>query len=671
MSNQDLTINIRATLDGVEDAIKTVQDLFKKGSEAAKAMSGTVGGDVSDSLKLVTADCAVLGPALETAFSPLAILSFATALADAADKLSRFISDTFIYTDAQKQSYEEVVKANKATADHLLVIEKLNDAYQRMGKTASQQVELDIEATEQQLALKKAEVDAQWLQKTYYAETNEDEKKAADAYGRAKENVQELQAALRNLQQQRALLLNEEMKPAVEAEILGWQKVQEARIDLEKSTTSGIQSLVRTTAAEREATETQFENQLYQIKLTGLSRRLQLEKLDPDKNIAQIVSLQRQIEALVLEHRAKLSQIHAQGIAEQRKQEDDQFRAVQEENKRETAEILKDAKARNDAIIAKGKELLDAQAALYKGDMDAAKVDEQTKVQLAEAALARGKITKQHEIAIIAAAKQQEIQLEIQAEKAIEALYDNEPKKVAEIEAKIRQLRAQAALAEATAANQQAKANESRWQKQLQDWQNISKEMQDSYLQMLNSMNSALVNFVTTGKFNWQQMANSMIGDILKIALQWVESQIMMKVMGASTAKTNATAGIGASAAQGAAAAGASVAAIPVIGWSMVEAVSSSTYAMLEAYQAGIAGFALGGIVPATGLAMVHQGETILPASMSGTGAGLKGGGSPVHVHFHINAIDGADAAAFIQKNANNITSVLYKQMRKKGIQVG
>ena len=337
MANQDLGINIKATLDGVEEAVNTIQELFKKGSEAAKSLSAVIGGDVTDSLKLMTTECEVMAPALEAAFNPLAIIAFAKGIADAADKLSQFIADTFIYTEAEKDADEELKRANQARVEHLQLMEKLNDTYQRMGKTASQQIEIDIAATEAQLALKKQQAETQWRMKTYDAETVTQEKLAAAAYEATKQVIQEVEAQLRNLNKQRQILSDEEMKPAVEAEIQGWEKVQQARIDVERSAANAIQSWVHTTAAEREATERQLENQLYQVKLTALSRSLELEKLDPYTNIAQITSLQHQIEELTLEHAAKLNEIHSRGIAEQRKQAADWEKSVIEANSQETA----------------------------------------------------------------------------------------------------------------------------------------------------------------------------------------------------------------------------------------------------------------------------------------------------------------------------------------------
>jgi hypothetical protein len=62
--------------------------------------------------------------------------------------------------------------------------------------------------------------------------------------------------------------------------------------------------------------------------------------------------------------------------------------------------------------------------------------------------------------------------------------------------------------------------------------------------------------------------------------------------------------------------------------------------AMLSSYQADIAEYEIGGIVPMTGLAKVHAGETILPASMSGKGDfGIMGG--TYAPRLVVNAVDG------------------------------
>jgi hypothetical protein len=77
------------------------------------------------------------------------------------------------------------------------------------------------------------------------------------------------------------------------------------------------------------------------------------------------------------------------------------------------------------------------------------------------------------------------------------------------------------------------------------------------------------------------------------------------------------------------------------------------------------AGFALGGIVPATGLALVHEGERVLPASMSGTG---DFGFSNVHVHFNVSAIDSDSFKTTIKRHGNMIGNEVARVLKKKGI---
>ena len=81
--------------------------------------------------------------------------------------------------------------------------------------------------------------------------------------------------------------------------------------------------------------------------------------------------------------------------------------------------------------------------------------------------------------------------------------------------------------------------------------------------------------------------------------------------------------------------------------------------------QAPIASFDVGSnYVPQTGLAMVHQGETIIPASAQGDA--YSGGGSNISVTFQIQAIDTQTGANFIQSNAASIANVVAGAIRNQ-----
>jgi hypothetical protein len=58
-----------------------------------------------------------------------------------------------------------------------------------------------------------------------------------------------------------------------------------------------------------------------------------------------------------------------------------------------------------------------------------------------------------------------------------------------------------------------------------------------------------------------------------------------------------------------------------------------------------------------TGLAMIHQGEAVVPAQVNQAWQGGGGGDTHVHAHFNISAMDGHSVAQFF-KNESNIRTV-------------
>jgi hypothetical protein len=95
--------------------------------------------------------------------------------------------------------------------------------------------------------------------------------------------------------------------------------------------------------------------------------------------------------------------------------------------------------------------------------------------------------------------------------------------------------------------------------------------------------------------------------------------------------------------------------------------IAASTLAQIEAF-GSIAAFAQGGIVPDTGLAWLHGGEMVLPKQLSDKVQNATDGGSggDTHVHLHINAID---AASFDNSNVmKRIQKKLTSHLRNIGI---
>jgi len=98
--------------------------------------------------------------------------------------------------------------------------------------------------------------------------------------------------------------------------------------------------------------------------------------------------------------------------------------------------------------------------------------------------------------------------------------------------------------------------------------------------------------------------------------------------------------------------------------------IASENFSVAQGF-AGIAGFALGGIVPADGIAKLHRGETVIPANLSGKGdfAGAlgQGGGVTVVVNHSVNAIDAASFQTTIKKHGNLIGNEVVRVLKQRG----
>ena len=124
-------------------------------------------------------------------------------------------------------------------------------------------------------------------------------------------------------------------------------------------------------------------------------------------------------------------------------------------------------------------------------------------------------------------------------------------------------------------------------------------------------------------------------------------------------------------AAVGAAGAYAATAAIPIVGPALAPAAAATAFAAIEAY-GSLAAFEQGTMdVGGTGIAMLHEGEAVMPPSVAstmrdffgGNGAAAQGGGD-IHVHNHFGFIDGPSGAAWLKSNGRAIAQSIAQQVR-------
>ena len=219
------------------------------------------------------------------------------------------------------------------------------------------------------------------------------------------------------------------------------------------------------------------------------------------------------------------------------------------------------------------------------------------------------------------------------------------------------------------------------FRKQLLSWQEINKELGQTFQTTLNGLNSSLASFIATGTANWKQLASSAIESIIQIGLQYAESQLLMAIIGkgAADSETRIKAQSGLAQVEIAADvamanAYAANAALPLV----AAAMSVAAGAVVRSFAAPIA--AVGAKSSAGGdwqvdtdrLNFVHKDETILPAGIAGklrnmVESGSPGGGVTVVVNHSVNAVDAASFQGHIRRHSNMIANEVTRALKRKG----
>lgn len=202
-----------------------------------------------------------------------------------------------------------------------------------------------------------------------------------------------------------------------------------------------------------------------------------------------------------------------------------------------------------------------------------------------------------------------------------------------------------------------------------------------------------MVNGVLQGTQTWQQamarlfdnLALKFIDDfVVNAVISWVKAQTQMvqatiagnaaitasnTATAATTAATTAAStqsSIGKHAASAAAAVYDDVSQIPYIGWLLAPPAAAAAFAAVEAY-GSVASFDVGSnYIPQTGLAMVHQGEQIIPANAQGPAYNGGGAGGGDTYNITVQAIDTQTGAQFLKSNARTIAQVISQQVRNQ-----
>lgn len=411
-------------------------------------------------------------------------------------------------------------------------------------------------------------------------------------------------------------------------------------------------SLLNGAAQEETAALISAENERTTARRKELADELALAKQDPYRNAAQIVTINAQIEEEETIHQANLARIRAEG---QQKAAEDQRRILQDEKRdleervsfaEQTANRTYQAEVRFDDLRLKNHELTRGQ--WYATEKTA--LDSWYSMQHAtlERALADAKNLFGQESDEYQKLKRKESELD------------------QEFQARSRELQEQ----------------------RLQAWRQATEQMTGALFSGINQWIQGQKTFGQAMIQTWNQLVLDVIKDIEQIAAKWIAEHVLMaaiqKILGVGSGNTaqvatNSAANVAIATSDANAAAAAAfesaMVALPFpVNVAVAPALAASTLATGMGFAAGAA-FEQGGIVPSTGMALVHGGEMVLPRPISETvqqmaanGGSLGGGPAALHVHYaptiHASG-SGADFPAILAKHADHIGRIVNRQLRQ------
>jgi hypothetical protein len=296
---------LQAGIEGEEAGEKMAFSMHEAKGELA-LLGEETGITIPRHIRGFVAELPGVGKALEAAFSATAVLFIVQLLAEGAEKLSEWVAETFIYTEAIKEEYKAQVDLNKAIAEQVSRYEGLKEQYKTIGVEGAAKTAISIEELTEKVRGNNDAIqenkDTIFLYNNYLQGTAEEAKKAKLALALLTKEELANEQQLANLVKLHAQQVTDESIARQNAVIEAEKTTQNAVIALKQAGTR-VQ-LIQDKAAYSQflAAQRQFDEDTYQIELNALNAKLANEKRDPTKNVTEIIRLHAQIEALEKDH---------------------------------------------------------------------------------------------------------------------------------------------------------------------------------------------------------------------------------------------------------------------------------------------------------------------------------------------------------------------------------
>ena len=275
----------------------------------AQLLGEAIGVQLPRHVNSFLAELPGVGKALSAAFEATAVFFLIEALIEGSKKLSEFIADTFIFTEAMKKSDEITKEMDVELQKHSETIKKLKDDYLLLGLTGVAKTSEQMKLLNEQIKQNAAGFDE--LQAKALAGDPEAQKDAAIRVATAKD----LQQQLTNLSKQGAIERQEVAHKAALAEV----EIDKERADsialLKANENKQLAADAGNSAAVLTQIDARYQLDIYNNQLAALQRKLALDKTDRTKDPGLISQDLEKIEALQRDHASALIKIYADTVA--------------------------------------------------------------------------------------------------------------------------------------------------------------------------------------------------------------------------------------------------------------------------------------------------------------------------------------------------------------------
>jgi hypothetical protein len=453
-----INIEIKADQSGADEAVQKVNKSLKEGKEAAEALNHVLDGDLAGSFKSLGELSKTLGVDLGLAFSPAEILAFVQLVAEVADKVTKLIADTFIYTDAMKAEDAALKAANKSLEDSAIRVKALDRATQ-------------LAATQGEIAKEK-------LRLAFTLEDLGGDPNALRAkLKKAEDEVARLSKVMNDTTHPKFGMHNE------------FGEMQDKINQLSNVTIPGLQAALNIADAE--------------VKRTGQTIKNDLAG-EAEKAAKKAEELHTMFVAMVYAERQAMQ---------------DKAAAHEKAEIQETIAVFAETDKQNQAIIKAADQQLAAWDEAYKGKIEAAKQASEIKIQQITQDFERGKINRQQGIAAIAQEKERELEIEKLTQQKRWALWDGDKKKQQEVQNQIDKIIAQSKLVQTKAVTDGLKAQEQHYR---QAFQQIGNSLKTEILGMIQGTESVSQAFLKMYQSLISSLADYLAQKAEKKAEEWL-----------------------------------------------------------------------------------------------------------------------------------------------------